>query len=468
MEKPRYRVAAVSQRVDIPAVVKGNGNMTMEGWIAADWGWNYWQSGHNPVPTGMSAIVEACISSYAQTIAMCPGAHWRLRDDGGRDRVSNSALSRVLRKPNSYQTISDFLLNLTQSLYSDGNAYALALRNSRFEISELHLMHPRMCRARAAETGDVFYTLGGNDIVQRMIGGAGVEETVLGFVPARDVLHVKLKTRAGYPLRGESPMLSAALDEAASSAMARQAVAFYMNQSRPSGTLNTDMVLTKEQVEELRNRWNEQSQGLNAGGTPILTAGLKWNPMTSSARDSQLADIMGYTDKRIASVYRVPLPLLNLVDGGPQGSTEALMQHWIATGLGFAINHIEDAIGRTFALAGLPTEYLEFDTSALLRSSFKERVEGWTLGVTGGVFSSNDARKDFELPNAEFGDEPRVQQQVLPLSWGAAAAKLPPTPPSAPALPSPPSSAPAPAAKEISDERLRQSFRASHARHVTV
>ncbi|HXI43859.1 MAG TPA: phage portal protein [Bryobacteraceae bacterium] len=466
MEKPRYRVAAVSQRISSPAVVKGNGNMTMEGWIAADWGWNYWQSGHNPVPTGMSAIVEACISSYAQTIAMCPGAHWRLRDDGGRDRISNSALSRVLREPNSYQTISDFLLNLTQSLYSDGNAYALALRNSRFEISELHLMHPRMCRARAAETGDVFYTLGGNDIVQRMIGGAGVEETVLGFVPARDVLHVKLKTRAGYPLRGESPMLSAALDEAASSAMARQAVAFYMNQSRPSGTLNTDLVLTKEQVEELRNRWNEQSQGLNAGGTPILTAGLKWNPMTSSARDSQLADIMGYTDKRIASVYRVPLPLLNLVDGGPQGSTEALMQFWVATGLGFAINHIEDAFGKTFGLFGLPDEYLEFDTAALLRSSFKERTEGWAAGVIGGIFAPNDARAEFELPNAKFGDEPRVQQQVVPLSfWGQ-------NPPKAPAAPQAPAISPPPPAsdKELADdnERLRQSFRASHARHVTV
>lgn len=437
-EKPRYRVPAVSQRVGVPDVVKSNGNQSIDGWIASDWGWNFWQRGHDPIQPGTSAIVEACVSAYAQTIAMCPGTHWRLSDGGGRDRVANSALSRILRKPNAYQTISDFLLNLTQSLYTDGNAYAVALRNERFEIAELHLMDPRHSAPRIAQTGDLFYALGGNEIVERMLGAVGADSGLLDFVPARDVLHVKLKTRRGNPLKGESPILSAIIDEAASNAMASQTLAFYRNQSRPSGTLQTDLTLSKDQVAELRDRWNQQSQGLNAGGVPILTAGLKWNPTAASARDSQLAEMVGYTDKRIAAVYRVPLSILNLSGQGPQGSTEALMQFWIATGLGFAINHIEDAIGRTFSLAGLPTEYLEFDTAALLRSAFKDRVEGWARGVQGGIFAPNDARSEFELPDAKFGDEPRVQQQVVPLSfWGQKPPKPAVAPPAPPAPPPP-------------------------------
>lgn len=429
-EKPRYRIPAVSQRMAASAVVKSvsGGSWTMDGWVGPDWGLNFWQRGLDPVPAGTSAIVESCISAYAQTIAMCPGSHWNLRDDGGRDRVTTSALSRILRKPNAYQTISDFLLNLTHSLYQEGNAYALALRNSRFEIEQLHLMDPRHSGARVAATGDVFYALGGNEIVERMVVSSGADRTLLDFVPARDVLHVRLKARR-HPLVGESPMLSAALDEAASNAMARQAIAFYMNQSRPSGTLQTDLQLTKPQVDELRQRWNEQSQGLNAGGVPILTSGLKWNAMQANARDGQLAEIMGYTDKRIASVYRVPLSLLNLSGQGPQGSTETLMQFWVATGLGFALNHIEEAFGSTFGLFGQPKEYLEFDTAALLRSAFKDRVEGFARGVQGGIFSPNDARADFELPDAKFGDEPRVQQQVVPLSfWGQKPQKAPAAP----------------------------------------
>ena len=106
------------------------------------------------------------------------------------------------------------------------------------------------------------------------------------------------------------------------------------------------------------------------------------------------------------------------------------MQSWIATGLGFALNHVEVAFGRTFELKGQPAEYLEFDTSALLRSAFKDRIEGLTRAVQGGVYSPNEARDLEGMPAAKFGDEPRLQAQVVPLS----AAEITTAPP-APAAP---------------------------------
>jgi hypothetical protein len=88
---------------------------------------------------------------------MCPGNHWRLNDDGGRDRqrTGTSALARILRTPNNYQSISDFLLNATRRLYMTGNAFAVAIRNDRFEIKELHLMLGA-CSAQVAANGEVF------------------------------------------------------------------------------------------------------------------------------------------------------------------------------------------------------------------------------------------------------------------------------------------------------------------------
>ena len=129
---------------------------------------NWWQLGFNPLPAaGRSAIVEACVSAYAQTVAMCPGDHWRLNNKGGRERVKNSAASRVLRRPNDYQIMSDFMLGATRSLYLDGNTYALGLRNDRFEIDELHLMKPELSFPVLAETGEVFYQLYGNDVINK-------------------------------------------------------------------------------------------------------------------------------------------------------------------------------------------------------------------------------------------------------------------------------------------------------------
>jgi HK97 family phage portal protein len=404
------------------------------GWLSHEAGqyMNWWQLGYDPTSvSSQSAMVEACISAYAQTVAMLPGDHWRLKTNGGRERVTTSALSRILRHPNEYQSISDFMLNATRSLYMDGNAYALALRNDRFEIDELHLMDPRQSMPQVAVTGDVFYRLAGNDVIDRQV-------TKPLIVPARDVLHIRLHCidrKRPFPLIGETPLTAALMDMAAGNAIQQQQIQFYLNQARPSAVLSTDQVLRQEQVEQLRQMWNEQSKGLEAGcgpgGTPILTAGLKVQPWATPGKDAQVAEVMKMSDEKIALAFRVPLQILG-IGGTPYSSTELLLQSWLASGLGFALAHIEEAFGLLFKLKGVPDEYVEFDTAALLRSATKERIESLVRGVQGGVYSPDEAREMEGLPAVPggFGTEPRVQAQVVPLS---AAAGIP----SAPAAPGP-------------------------------
>lgn len=401
-----------------------------DGWLPAGSAWNFWQMGRNVHPySSQSAMVEACISAYSQTVAMCPGDHWRLLPDGGRERVTNSALSRILRKPNEYQSISDFLLNLTRSFYFEGNAYALSIRNDRSEVVEMHLMQPQSCRYRVAEDGSIFYDLSGNEIVERRFGSGLV-------VPARDVLHVRLHTPR-HPLRGETPLMAAALSQAAGNATLQRQIAFFENEARPSIMLATDNVLTAEQARQLRTAWDEQTRGSGAGGTPILTAGLKPIPVSTTAVDAQLAETMKKSDQDIALAFRVPLQILG-IGGTPYASTEMLMQSWIAMGLGFALNHIEEAFGALFKLKGVPDEYVEFNTAVLLRSAFKDRIEGFARGVQGGIFSPDEARAEFELPAVPggHGKEPRLQQQVMPLSWHTQPSQQPAAP-APPALPAP-------------------------------
>jgi HK97 family phage portal protein len=368
--------------------------------------------------------VEACVSAYAQTVAMCPGDHWRKLENGGRERVAGSSLSRVIRRPNDYQSISDFLLNLTRRLYSQGEAFALATRNERGEIAELHLM--REGSALVANDGSI-YALTGNEVVDRRFDFSA-------RIPARDVLHVRLHTPT-HALKGVSPVLSTALDQALAGAALNQQVSFYLNQARPSFMLETDEKLTREQANELRASWDEQTKGENAGGTPILSWGLKAKPVTTSAKDGHLAELLKMSEQNVALAFRLPLQVLGL-GGTAFASTELLMQSWIASGLGFALNHIEEAFGLLFRLRGMPDEYLEFDTRALLRSAYRDRIEALRNGVIGGIYSPDEARAQEDLPAVAggHGSMPRVQQQVVPLSYGSD--MRPPQPASAPPAPS--------------------------------
>jgi hypothetical protein len=119
----------------------------------------------------------------------------------------------------------------------------------------------------------------------------------------------------------------------------------------------------------------------------------------------------------------------------PATSTETLMQFWLATGLGFCLNHVEQAFDRLFGLEGEPENYTEFETAALLRSAQKDRIEALARAVQSGIYSPNEARAAEGLDSTPFGDEPRVQAQIIPLSAAGSipTAPVPDVPPSAPA-----------------------------------
>lgn len=430
------------------------------GWLPHSVGqyWNYWQMGYDPLPVATSAMVEACISAYAQTIAMLPGDHWLANSKNGRDRQTNSSLFRILRSgPNEYESTSDFLLAAVRHLMLCGNAYALAGRNDRNEIIELHLMQPRASGPRISpDSGAVFYHLAGNQIAE-----ARFTPAYLGAVPARDVLHIRLNTDRNR-LIGESPLLAALPDILTAGAITAQQYNYYLNMAKPSFALVTppERILTQQQISELRDAVQAQS----AGGTLILNAGVKPEAIASSGRDAQTSEVSKNTDEHIALALGVPLQVLGL--GGTVTDTEAIMNFWLSRGLGFVVNHVELAFDRLFGLRGQPEEYVEFDTAALLRSAHKAQIDAAAAAIKGGVKTVNEGREPFQLGDVVDGNEIRVQQQDVPLSAWKQAQQAP-----KPAAPAP--AAPPPSPKESADdtpppERLRQLFHTGYDRQLAA
>ena len=91
------------------------------------------------------------------------------------------------------------------------------------------------------------------------------------------------------------------------------------------------------------------------------------------------------------------------------------MNWFLASGLGFLMEHIELELNKLFSLPF--GQRLNFDTEALLRSDLETRIKTLGEGVIKGIYSPNEARRKIGLAPATNGDEPRVQQQVVPLSW---------------------------------------------------
>ena len=151
-------------------------------------------------------------------------------------------------------------------------------------------------------------------------------------MPARDVLHIKLDTRRN-PLIGETWLSALAPELATDAAINNAATTFSNNMSRPSGVLTTDLQIKQPDVEALRARWNEQAKGMNAGGVPILTHGLKFQPISISNQDAQIIEQQKLTDTKIAAVFGVPVILLGIHQTVSQKNSEAIMAEWLASGL---------------------------------------------------------------------------------------------------------------------------------------
>ena len=393
---------------------------------------DWWQRGFKRTSYGTNGIVYACINVLSQTLATCGLQNYKIGADGGFRYLADTPILRTLRRPNEFQTKSDYLLNLGHALFGTGNAYTLIAGRDRLNNpTRLYLVDPRSTRPMRltnSETGavEIFYSVGSSIWTPNATGGERAT-----MIPARDMIHIRLHT-PDDPLIGVTPIQYVSAAVATNDAINAHQAAFFENMRRPSGVLTTDLELKANQMAELRAAWDAQSEKMNAGGVPILAGGFKWQQLAITSQDSQLVEAQRLSIEDISRAFRVPLAFINAGDGALAGNAEALGKWFLASGLGFYLDHVEGAFERAFDIPS--GERFNFDTSVLMRSNDEQRISTLAQAVIGGIYSPNEARAREGLPAALGGDSPRVQQQVVPLeAWRELLAPEP----AAPALPGP-------------------------------
>lgn len=361
---------------------------------------DWWQRNMKGKDTNANTTVEACVATISQTLSMLPLQHTKRLPSGEIEILENSHASKVIRKPSPFQTKSEFLVDIVRTLLLEGNGYAIATRNGNYQIDALYPVR-RLSPMVSPDYKEVYYSGGGYDLFQP-------EE----MIPARNVLHLRMHTTT-HPLKGETPLTNAALSASTGTSIQGHTNRFFENMARPSGVLETDMTLTKEQANQLREMFNDVATGQDTGGMPILTAGLKYHPLTMSATDAEIIKAYDMSREDIASVFRVPPMLLGMDAKQTSVNAEQILKFWVSTGLGFIMEHIENRLDTLFDLP--VNEHLNFDTDFILSPNFKDRIDGYKSAVTGGLMTPNEFRAKEGLAPTDGGDKCYIQQQNVPL-----------------------------------------------------
>ena len=325
-----------------------------------------------------SSAVMACVTLIADSISTMPLELTRNR--GGRIEVLPTP--SVLIKPNDYQSMFEFVNQLVSTLLIHGCAYIYAPRRPGELPPEMRVIHPnRVKDVIDADNGFVYYEID----KQRYEAG--------------DVRGVHWMVLAGQR-RGISPLDAQRNTVGMALAMDRFLSAFYGDGATPSSVLETDKPLTNEQARIMRETWEDSHYKRRRPA--VLSNGLKWRSITTSAADMQMMEHRESIIRDIARVYRVPLHMIN----GSGGNSQTY-QNVEQAGINFVrytllpwMRRIEDALSEMLPI----TQHVRFDAEEFERADITTRVRAQQIEIMSGTLTPNEARADNNREPYDGGD----------------------------------------------------------------
>lgn len=373
--------------------------------------------------------VYACVSLIANDIGKLRARLMAQTELEGRTiwaETSRGAFSPVLRKPNRYQNHIQFKQWWVTSKLTRGNTYVLLQRDGRGAVVSMYILDPQCVTPLVAPDGSIFYQLTPDNLT-------GLETTTL-IVPASEIIHDRMNCMF-HPLVGVSPLFAANMAAQQGIHIQKDSVKFFSQGAKPSGVLVAPGNISQHNANEVRNYWNTNFTGDNAGKVAVVGDGLKYQPIRMTSIDSQLSEQFKQSAEAIAQAFHVPA--FKLVLGAlPAGLKVGDMnQIYYTDCLHAQIEEMEAALDEGLALpSGLRVE-LELDN--LLRMDQIAQAEMLGKLVGGAIMAPNEARERVSLPPVKGGDAVYLQQQNFSLAALDERDKTSPLASSAPAEPAP-------------------------------
>ena len=356
---------------------------------------------------GVSSVL-GCVSLLADSVASMPLRAYKTSSDGQRIMMP---LPDVLADPDPESNTYELLHQIMVSMALHGNAYIHIDRDRSGNMIGLVPLHPY--QMQVLPTGDMVgrrYLHLGNDI------------------PREDLLHLRWFTPA-QSLVGISPLNQARNLVGLSIAMDRHLAQFYGEGGTPSGVLETSQKLNLEQARVIQATWEATHKRHRKPA--VLSDGLKFTPITTSAADSQMIQSREQFIRDIARIFRIPSHLI-LATGDNQTyqNVEQASLNYLTHTIAPWIRRLEIAISKILP----PGTDVAFDTSTLLRVDALTRAQVNKINVQMGARSPNEVRQIEGMEPYDGGDAFHQAFQGTALAGGDLPALGEDADPSAPTM----------------------------------
>lgn len=343
------------------------------------------------------SAVWACVELLSDNIASLPLFVYEREPgaDGHKNLARGTDLWKLLHdNPNRRNTPMEFWQFMTLNFILRGNAYARVVRNAAGEAIELLPLSSDQVEVEVDTTGKVVYKY-------------SFEGKIIVY-DERSILHWKDKGNGIYGMSRLDYMRSSVGVAISSQNHTEQG---YRKSGRRPGVFMIDKLLTQEQREKIRKNYSGLVEGSD-DDLLVLEAGAKFEPLSLSPADLQLLDTRKFAVEDIARWFGVSSVMINdtaKTTTWGTGITE-LIEGFYKFRLRPMLEGLEQAIERRVLTPGQREKYaVEFSLDAILRGSFRDRLEAASTAVNNGLMTRNEYRQLENLPPKDGGDILTVQ-----------------------------------------------------------
>jgi HK97 family phage portal protein len=339
------------------------------------------------------AAVYASVRILAETMASLPFVLYRQRADGGKDKVTDHWLYRLLaRRPNRYQNPYEWREMLQGHMALRGNAYNRIVANSQGEITELVPIHPDRIKMELTPAGDYRY---------RVTDRLGAES----IVPRGEIWHLRGLSSDG--LMGMSPIDLAR--ESLGMALAAQdyGARFFANDAKPTGGWIEFPGTFKdnEAKKVFRESYHQAQSGANRGKVLVLENGMKFHEVGVTNKDAQFLELRKFQITDIARLFRVPPHMIADLERATFSNIEQQSLEFVMHTMTPWAERWEASIESELLFDGDDLE-VEFDFANLMRGDAASRSSYYQSGIQNGWLTRNEARISENLNPLEGLDHP--------------------------------------------------------------
>lgn len=339
------------------------------------------------------SMVWSCIKILSESLSGLPLKLYEDKDGGRALVTGNDRMLKLLRKPNPYMTMLNFLKFVVVNMALRGNAFALIERNRNGDPIGLV---PLDWRTVKIDTED--------DLLYVVTPSEGDPYPV----SPENMLHFKLFSLDGVV--GLSPIEHQAETMGLAKAGQQWSARFMRKGGFTGGYVIYEQFLTKAQQAQVMEKFPDvrKADADDIGKMAILQGNPKIVPAGISQKDAQFIESQQFQEEALAGIYGVPLWLANRAGKTSiMGSNlEQQLTGYITFGLKPFIDAVEDEFNDK--LYRTVSRFCEFAVEGLLRADSAGRATyyGSALGGSGGSgwMTINEVRVKENLPPLE-GDE---------------------------------------------------------------